>query len=45
MLRGFHCSESVVLFHLVSGMSSSSVVVLVFCWFCWFRGFLLVFLN
>ena len=40
VLRGFHCSESVVLFHLVFWMSSFSVVVLVFVWF-W--GLLLVF--
>ena len=40
MLRGFHCSESIVLFHLVYWMSSFSVVVLIFVWF-W--GLLLVF--
>ena len=42
MLRGFHCSESVVLFHLVSRMSSSSVMVLVFVGFgvfCLFSQF------
>ena len=33
MLRGFHCSESVVLFHLVYWMSFFLVVVLVFVGF------------
>ena len=33
MLRRFHCSERVVLFHLVYWMSSFSVVVLVLFFF------------
>ena len=42
MLRGFHCSESVVLFHLVFWMSSFPVVVLVFVCFGFFCLFSLL---
>ena len=41
MLRGFHCSESVVLFHFVYWMSSSFAVVCVGC--CLVLGFCCLF--